>query len=60
MNTENKGREPICIFKPTDEHLRKAKESLEEIRKIIKEKNIPYMSAEQVSELLKDRDKNEE
>ena len=51
--------EPIFLHKPTREQLRKAIESIEEMHKIVKDMNIPYMSAEQIAELLKDRDMNE-
>ena len=54
-----KKNEPECIFKPTKEHLKRAKESLEEIRRIVKEKNIPYIPSEKMADLLKDRDLDE-
>ena len=61
MNKKNRitDYEPAYLHKPTKEDFEKARKCVERIRKQIKDKNIPYMSAEQIADLLKDRDMNE-
>jgi hypothetical protein len=44
------------IYKPDKKTLEKGRAQLEKIHKIVKDKKIPYMSSEEIADLLKDRD----
>ena len=45
------------LYKPDKKTLERARKQLEEIQKIVKEKEIPYISSEEMADLLKDREK---
>ena len=45
------------LYKPDKKTLEKARKQLEKIQKIVKEKEIPYISSEEMADLLKDREK---
>lgn len=49
----------VYLYKPKKENFNRAKKCIKDIQKIIKEKNIPYISSEKLADLLKDRDLNE-
>ncbi len=54
----SRDKEIKYLYKPDKKTLERARKQLEKIQKIIKKKEIPYISSENMADLLKDREKN--